>query len=376
MHKFYKQKLYKKYHDEIWGQIVTSRKFSYNKKSILLHYKDTVLKRRLRIKTKFKYFRRGFLKNLNYTLFTFKDFRKKIRLLNFAKKRSYILSSSMNSLTKSSKGFFKKSTFFKKMKPLVLLGLNLLHYFKNNIKITDSKLFFCKNFLFRENNLSILWRNYFFSKKRTMYKAAAFLRSNNLQFAIKKKLNLKRQKTFFYSIHIAAPRKKNKKWSLFGLKNIYYKKVSLFFGFKKIVDFLKAYNISSKVFGSNSYSIFLMLEGRLENFLLRLNIFPSIYFVKKFIQYGNVFVNNRTVNYCSFNLNFNEIVSLNKKYHKYFYFLLKSRLRSKKVLLNYPSFMEVDYKLFTAMLIRNPTTESLTSPVSFDIYTKFLTVNR
>jgi ribosomal protein S4 len=119
-----------------------------------------------------------------------------------------------------------------------------------------------------------------------------------------------------------------------------------------------------------------MLEGRLENFLLRLNIFPSIYFVKKFIQYGNVFVNNRTVNYCSFNLNFNEIVSLNKKYHKYFYFLLKSRLRSKKVLLNYPSFMEVDYKLFTAMLIRNPTTESLTSPVSFDIYTKFLTVNR
>jgi ribosomal protein S4 len=209
-----------------------------------------------------------------------------------------------------------------------------------------------------------------------MYKAVSFLRANNLQFVIKKKLNLKRQKTFFYSIHIAAPRKKNKKWSLFGLKNIYYKKISLFFGFKKIVDFLKVYDISNKVFGSNSYSIFLMLEGRLENFLLRLNIFPSIYFVKKFIQHGNVFVNNRTVNYCSFSLNFNEIVSLNKKYHKYFYFLLKSRLRSKKVLLNYPYFMEVDYKLFTAMLIRNPSVESLTSPVSFDIYTKFLTVNR
>jgi ribosomal protein S4 len=209
-----------------------------------------------------------------------------------------------------------------------------------------------------------------------MYKAASFLRPNNLQFVIKKKLNLKRQKTFFYSVHIAAPRKKNKKWSLFGLKNIYYKKISLFFGFKKIVDFLKVYNISNKVFGGNSYSIFLMLEGRLENFLLRLNIFPSIYFIKKFIQYGNVFVNNKTINYCSFSLNFNEIVSLNKKYHKYFYFLLKSRLRSKKILLNYPSFMEVDYKLFTAMLIRSPTTESLTFPVSFDIYTKFLTVNR
>ena len=42
---------------------------------------------------------------------------------------------------------------------------------------------------------------------------------------IKKRLNLRKQKIFFYSIHIAAPKKKVKKWSLFGLKNIYYKKI-------------------------------------------------------------------------------------------------------------------------------------------------------
>lgn len=119
-----------------------------------------------------------------------------------------------------------------------------------------------------------------------------------------------------------------------------------------------------------------MLEARLENFLMRLNLFPSIYFVKKFIQYGNVFVNNKTINHTSYNLNFNEIVSINKAYHKNIYYFIKSRLKSKKVFINYPSFVEVDYKLLVATLIRNPDERSLTKPVSFSLYTSFLSVNK
>jgi len=165
------------------------------------------------------------------------------------------------------------------------------------------------------------------NKKLVFYKARCFLRVNNLQFVIKKKLNLRKQKTFFYSVHIAAPKKKTKKWSLFALKNIYYKKISLFFGFRKVVDFFKVYNLVANVAGSNSFAVFLMLEGRLENFLMRLNLFPSIYFIKKFIQYGNVFVNNKVINYSSYNLNFNEVVSFNKKYYKALYFFIKSQLK-------------------------------------------------
>ena len=119
-----------------------------------------------------------------------------------------------------------------------------------------------------------------------------------------------------------------------------------------------------------------MLEGRLETFLLRLNLFPSVYFVKKFIQHGNVLVNNKLINYVSYALRFNEIVSFNRKYHKNIYFFIKSGLRRKKVFLNYPCFMEVDYKLLVAMLIRNPTLEDLTQPVSFNLYTRFLTISR
>jgi ribosomal protein S4 len=193
---------------------------------------------------------------------------------------------------------------------------------------------------------------------------------------LKKKLNLRRQKIFFYSVHIAAPKKKKKNISLFGLKNIYYKKVSLFFGFKKLDQFYKACAYPSVLDGKNSFALFLTLEGRLSNFIFRLNLFPSVYFVKKFIQFGNVFVNNKTINYSSYVVNFNEIISFNRKYLKYFYFHIKSKLRNKKVYLNYPNFIEADYKLFVAMLIRNPILSDLTKPVSFDLYTKFLTVNK
>src|SRR5271156_2682595 len=87
MHKFYKQRLYKKYNDEIWGNLISSKKFSYNKKSVLLSYRDKIVRNRLRIRTKYRYYRKGFLKRLNYTSFQFKSFRRKLRVLNFTLKK-------------------------------------------------------------------------------------------------------------------------------------------------------------------------------------------------------------------------------------------------------------------------------------------------
>ncbi len=372
MYKFYKQKLYKKYQDELWGHIIRKKSFSYNKKLVLLNYRDTILKRRLRIKTKFKYFRRGFLKHLNYTLFSFKYFRKNIRFFIFKRRQSL-----QPPLSLSNKSFiYKRKSFFRNAKISSLLKFNL-SYLSCVLNKPAKTVQVLHNFsgvhlnskFFKFPVISV-------NKSLVFYKANFFLRKNNLQFTIKKKLNLRRQKVFFYSVHIAAPKKKTKKWSLFALKNIYYKKVSLFFGFRKVADFLKVYDLASRIGKANSFAVFLMLEGRLENFLMRLNLFPSIYFIKKFIEYGNVFVNNRTINYTSYNLNFNEIVSFSKKYHKRLYFFIKFQLKRRKVLINLPSFIESDYKLLVAMLIRNPNELSLTKPLSFNLYTKFPSVNR
>lgn len=374
MFKFYKHKLYKKYQDELWGHIICKKSFSYNKRSILLNYRDVVLRNRLRIKTKFKYFRRGFLKNLNYSLLLFKFFRKSIRVFSFKKRKPFF----SVSLSLGDRGFRRKRRFFFRNSKIVsLLKFNILYtdFFNLNRVFTNASRICVYPSIYKQNKLfqfPILNVN----KRLTFYRSRVFLRTNNLQFVIKKKLNLRKQKVFFYSVHIAAPKKKAKKWSLFALKNIYYKKVSLFFGFRKVVDFFKIYSLARKLSKANVFAVFLMLEGRLDNFLMRLNLFPSIYFIKKFIEHGNVFVNNTVINYSSYNLNFNELVSFNRRYYKKLYFFIKSQLKQRKVVINLPLFIEADYKLLVAMLIRNPDGLSLTKPMSFNLYTKFLSVNK
>jgi len=373
MFKFYKHRLYKKYQDELWGHIISKKSFSYNKRSILLNYRDVVLRNRLRIKTKFKYFRRGFLKNLNYTLLLLKFFRKNIRVFFFKRKKTFSFPLSLGDISFRCKRKF----FFRSSKIVSLLKFNILYTNFSSLGRVYTIVYRVCTYLNIYNQAKSLQFPIVDANKRlTLYRSKVFLRTNNLQFIIKKKLNLRKQRVFFYSVHIAAPKKKTKKWSLFALKNIYYKKVSLFFGFRKVVDFFKVYSSARKLSKANVFAVFLMLEGRLDNFLMRLNLFPSVYFIKKFIEHGNVFVNNKIINYPAYNLNFNEIVSFNRKYSKKLYFFIKSQLKHRKVIINLPTFIEADYKLLVAMLIRNPDELSLTKPMSFNLYTKFLSVNR
>jgi ribosomal protein S4 len=187
---------------------------------------------------------------------------------------------------------------------------------------------------------------------------------------------LQRQKEFFYCVHIAAPEKKKKKWSLFGLRQIYYKKLSLFFGFVKFNKFINLYNKIKKIKNNAEYFFYLFLESRLETFLLRINFLPSIYFIKRFILSGNIFVNNKKIIYHNFILKPNNILSIQK--NKFFdvYKSLKFNLKRKNIFINSPKYIEVDYKLLMAMLVRKPTYNELTHPMSFELYTSFLTISK
>ncbi len=367
-------RLYKKYHDEVWGHLVLKKTFSYNKRAVLMNYKAVVLKRRIRLKNKYRYFRWKFLKALRLTIYKFKLLRRNTRYINRASRSTFKFTSS------KSASLVNKSKIFKKHKLFCLLRSNLsyLTSFKKVYNKRASVSLFpstIETTLELEKYRSRHYPNY--SLRRVLIgKFKRFVRRNNTKHFLKRKLKLKRQRRFFYSVHIAAPRKKKKKKSLFALKHMYYKKISYFFGFKKISSFFKPYNTARKLWGRNQFAVFLMLEAKLDNFLFRLNFLPSVYFIKKFIKNGNVFVNNKKITFDSYLLEFSQLVSINKRYFKYVYCSLKSRLKKRLVLLNHPDFAEVDYKLLTAMLIRNPTPRSLTRPVSFELYTKYLTYNK
>jgi hypothetical protein len=81
--KFFKERIYKLYRDEVWGNLVFRKKFSYNKRNVLKRFRDIILRRRLNLTYKYKYFKRGFLKTLFKTQRMFKLNRAKFRRTRF-----------------------------------------------------------------------------------------------------------------------------------------------------------------------------------------------------------------------------------------------------------------------------------------------------
>jgi ribosomal protein S4 len=130
------------------------------------------------------------------------------------------------------------------------------------------------------------------------------------------KVDMKFEKQFFYSVHIIKPRPKIKRKKN-NFKNKPFKLLALFFGFKKTRSFkfllkrkiLKKYLISSKF---NDFLYF--LESRLETFLLRINFFNSIYFIKQFIYSKNIFINNMIICRPDFQLNIFDIININYRF--------------------------------------------------------------
>lgn len=406
MHKFYKHKFYKKYKDEIWGKLVLSDSFSYNKKSVLMNYKHKIIRRYIKIRSKFSYYRKGFLKNLRRAIFLNKLARKNSRLLYFNIKNATALINRkifklkrkrFNKLKFRWKYYSRRNKnifFIKKTQKASIKDKTSKSHFKKPKKVNLKCLASFKSLLFINSSIiSPLGKKtfnflrippiYLFRSTKSINISSPieislrkrFLYLNTLSFLIKKKFNLKNNKSFFYSVHVASPQKKIKKWSNFGLKKIYYKKVSLFLGFKKVSSFVNFYKKTAGFWGENEFFLFSLLERRLESFVLRSNLINSIYFIKKFIENGNVMINNIMVTNPLRVLQLGEIVSINKRYSKLMYFSLKSRLLKRKVILNFPDFIELDYKLLVGMVIRPPSFASLTKPVSFDLYTSFLSVN-
>jgi hypothetical protein len=112
---------------------------------------------------------------------------------------------------KSFKG--KRKAIFRGSKITALLRLNVFYSGIINFNWISIKRFFTAPF---SSNIQPCPKSRNFptvtiNKKFVFYKSRNFLRVNNLQFVIKKKLNLRKQKIFFYSVHIAAPKKKTKK---------------------------------------------------------------------------------------------------------------------------------------------------------------------
>lgn len=89
---FNKYFYYRKYQDEVWGHLIRMRKYNNTKKLVLFKYKNLLLKKRLKIKTKYNYYRRlNFLKKIKTALFTNKFLNKAVNIKAYILKKKAIV---------------------------------------------------------------------------------------------------------------------------------------------------------------------------------------------------------------------------------------------------------------------------------------------
>jgi len=170
----------------------------------------------------------------------------------------------------------------------------------------------------------------------------------------------KKDITFSYKIVTEEMEFKKRKRSI--KRNIYLAMLKLrrFYGNlgkKKFSRLFKQKGLHTNALG-RSFAYF--LESRLDVILYRSNFYTSIFAARQAINHKKVFINGKIVTQPSFKVFINDIITISEFYN--FYKKFKKKLQNKKILINYPSYLEVNYKLGMISLIKMPFNEEIPFP--------------
>lgn len=107
------------------------------------------------------------------------------------------------------------------------------------------------------------------------------------------------------------------------------------------------------------------LENRLDVILYRANFFTSIFTARQHINHKKIFVNGIIETKPGLKLYINDIISICN--YKKFYVITKRRLLKKKLLGNYPVYLDVNYKLGLILLTSMPKIKDVPYPFFMNI---------
>lgn len=113
----------------------------------------------------------------------------------------------------------------------------------------------------------------------------------------------------------------------------------------------------------DSASLLFFMEKRILTFLFRINLFNSLYFIKQLIRHGFISINGKIVRKETYKMSIKdelEIVTKSKAHKKkWMIHILLSKMYTTHLILNYPKYIEINYKLLKGKFIRSPKREEL-----------------
>lgn len=218
-----------------------------------------------------------------------------------------------------------------------------------------------------------LWGYYAISDKNTRalkYLYTSFKHNySKKRFLKKKKYLLKPRKfqkfyrtKFLYQINVREEEFKRKKRN-FKAKNFFNMlKLRIFYGRMKIKPFkglfrkvLKNRNLSA---GTTPF----FLEGRLDTLLYRTNLFTSIFVLKHIIHNKNIFVNGLCITEAKYLINVGDVIFIAPLLYSTLHTEFLQRLKTNKILINFPKYLEVNYHTGSFILIKTPKFKEIAYP--------------
>jgi len=141
-----------------------------------------------------------------------------------------------------------------------------------------------------------------------------------------------------------------KRRKLFERQKLYLKRLILFYNQMNLKKLRKLGYLASKSQLGTINTFFYLLECRIDNILLRFNL-GSRFYIKNFIQAGNVLLNNKLI--YSINHIVKEFcyVSFKESKIKSIYKALIKRLKYRLFFVQPPYYFEINYKILTFLII-------------------------
>src|SRR5690606_27130328 len=145
-----------------------------------------------------------------------------------------------------------------------------------------------------------------------------------------------------------------------------------YYGNLKESQFYSLYKKASFYKGAPSSNLFILLERRLDVILFRGGFVPSIYSSRQLISHGHILVNNKKVTIPSYMVQNNDIITVAPNSINIVKTILSNKLnppiKMKKFIKRYvvvPSYLEVNYNIFSIILVKTPSTKKIPYPIKF-----------
>ena len=201
--------------------------------------------------------------------------------------------------------------------------------------------------------------NYLYEAYQNTFKYRKLLKTTKRSFFIKKKAR------FLYKVITGEKEFRRKKQTLKIKSYLNLLKLRRFYGNIGKRKFKKSFQTLSIKSNVSTQSFAYFLESRLDVILYRANFFKSIFAARQYISHKKVYVNGNLIAKSGYRVKVDDVVCV--KDPLFFYWNLKSSLKKRFILGNYPSYLYVNYKLGLIKLISLPKNELVPFPFFVDI---------